>query len=106
KAAIRAYYANPPKMPALFRRHNMATTQIDFTGPKTANGRVYYFVNTDKGPDHSGYYMDRYRQENGRWLLAYRGCWVEWASPNSVYVPDALKRELAETGACGPKRSP
>jgi len=103
KAAIHAHYSNPPKAPAKFRRHNMATTQIDFTGPKTAKGRVYYFVNTDKGPDHSGYYLDEYREENGRWLFSYRGCWVEWASDNSVYVPDYLKRELAETGSCGPK---
>jgi len=107
KKEIEAYYADnaSPKMPAKFRRHNITTAMIDITSPTTAEAKAYYFVITDIGPDHSGYYLDRYRLENGKWLFTYRGCWVEWCMPNSVYVPDYAKRALAEGGECGPAQA-
>ena len=107
KANIEAYLtanwnAKPTGPVARFRRHNLTTCQIDLTGATTANARTYYFVISDLGPDHSGYYVDRWRQEQGRWLIAHREVWMDWCHPQSLYVPEASKRLLAEKGASGP----
>jgi hypothetical protein len=94
--------AKPTGPTARFRRHNLTTCQIDLTGPTTANSRTYYFVITDLGPDHSGFYVDRWREQHGRWLLAHREVWMDWSNPQSLFVPDESKRMLAERGVCGP----
>jgi 3-phenylpropionate/cinnamic acid dioxygenase small subunit len=103
---LRAAWAAKPTGPtARFRRHNLTTCQIDLTGPTTANSRTYYFVVSDLGPDHSGYYVDRWREEQGRWLMTHREVWMDWCHLQSLYVPEQSKRMLAEMGACGPQRA-
>jgi hypothetical protein len=101
---LRAAWAAKSNGPvARFRRHNITTCQIDLTGPLTANSRTYYFVLTDLGPDHSGYYIDQWRSGRDRWLMSHRQVWMDWCHPQSLFVPAESKRVLAETGACGPK---
>jgi len=85
-----------------FRRHNLTTCQIDLTSATTANAKTYYYVMTEVGPDHCGYYVDRFREINGRWLIAYREVWTDWSAPNGVCAPDAVKREILEKGSSGP----
>jgi ketosteroid isomerase-like protein len=101
---LRTAWAAKPKGPsARFRRHNLTTCQIDLTGAGTANSRTYYFVVSDLGPDHSGYYVDQWREERGRWLMSHREVWMDWCHPQSLYVPDESKRMLEELGTCGPR---
>ena len=98
----RAWNAKPTGPTAKFRRHNLTTCQIDLTGPTTANARTYYAVFTDLGPDHCGFYVDKFREVNGRWLFAHREVWMDWSHPNSLFVPEQSKRLVAEQGASGP----
>jgi hypothetical protein len=97
------WFITPTRPVAKFVRHNLTTSQIDLTGPRIAVGRTYYMVVTDLGPDHSGYYVDKFREENGRWLIAHRGVCMEWCHPGSLFVPEKSKKMLAETGVCAPK---
>jgi 3-phenylpropionate/cinnamic acid dioxygenase small subunit len=62
---------------ARFIRHNVATHQVDFSGPDAARGRCYYAVLTDRGLDHWGRYLDEYRLVDGRWLFQHRTCVVD-----------------------------
>lgn len=70
---------------ASFARHHLSTCQIDLTGPDTAKARTYWVAWTDIGPDHAGYYMDAFRKEEGRWLLAHRKVREDWRSPASLF---------------------
>jgi hypothetical protein len=85
-----------------FRRHNLTTCQIDLTSATTANAKTYYYVMTEVGPDHCGYYVDRFREVNGRWLIAYREVWTDWSAPNGVCAPDLVKQQIREKGSSGP----
>jgi ketosteroid isomerase-like protein len=79
------------KDPALrdtgFIRHNLATCQIDLTGPDTARARTYFMVFTDIGPDHSGTYSDELIRQGDRWLFAQRRVALDWRSPQSLFPP-------------------
>jgi hypothetical protein len=97
-----AWSAKPKGPTARFRRHNLTTCQIDLIGPTTAKSLTYYFVVSDLGPEHSGYYVDQWREGHGRWLMSHREVWMDWCHPQSLFVPAKSKRMLAETGACGP----
>lgn len=97
-----AWSAKPTGPTAKFRRHNLTTCQIDLTGPTTANARTYYAVHTDLGLDHCGFYVDRFRQVSGRWLFAHREVWMDWSHPDSLFVPEASKRLVADEGVSGP----
>ena len=57
---------------ARFIRHFTATLQIDVESQDAATSRCYYQVLTDRGLDHWGRYIDRYRCIDGRWLFAER----------------------------------
>jgi hypothetical protein len=107
KPAIRAYLSafwssSPAKASPRFRRHNLTTCQIDLTAAIAATSRAYYLVISDIGPDHSGYYLDHWCAEQGRWLISRRQVWMDWCRSESLCVPEVSKRLLAETGACGP----
>jgi hypothetical protein len=109
KAKIREHLhagwnAKPTGPVAKFRRHNLTTCQIDLLGKTTAQARTYYFVVSDLGPDHSGFYLDNLREVNGRWLFSHRQVWMDWTHPGSLYVPDMSKRMLQERGTCGPEK--
>lgn len=66
---------------AAFIRHFTATLQIDLDGPDAATSRCYYQVLTDRGLDHWGRYIDRYRRVDGRWLFAERKVTVDGRIP-------------------------
>jgi 3-phenylpropionate/cinnamic acid dioxygenase small subunit len=69
---------------ATFVRHHLATCHIEFVGPSVANVRTYWTAYTDIGADHAGYYMDRFREVNDRWLIAHRRIRLDWRSPGSL----------------------
>ncbi|MFC3172629.1 nuclear transport factor 2 family protein [Novosphingobium bradum] len=72
-------------------RHNVTSTCIELTGPvgapTGAQVRSYYHVYTGIGPDHFGWYEDRFEPCEGRWLLAHRAVGVDWVSPESRFAP-------------------
>jgi hypothetical protein len=71
---------------ATFVRHHLSTSQIELTGPDTAKARTYWVAYTDIGPDHCGYYIDRFRKTGGEWLIAERKVRLDWRSPNSLFT--------------------
>lgn len=73
------------KRKAQFVRHNLTTCKIDLTGPDTADVRTYWMVITDVGPDHSGVYVDKFRKEDGQWLIAHRKVRTDWFAANSHF---------------------
>ena len=62
---------------AAFIRHHTATLQIDLISVHEATSRCYYQVLTDRGLDHWGRYVDRYRGIDGRWLFTERNVTVD-----------------------------
>jgi 3-phenylpropionate/cinnamic acid dioxygenase small subunit len=68
---------------AAYIRHFTATLQIDLTGGDEATSRCYYQVLTDRGLDHWGRYVDRYRCVGGRWLFAERKVTVDGSVPGA-----------------------
>mgnify|MGYP001583640850 CR=1 FL=1 len=53
-------------------RHHVANLRIDVESPDRARGVAYFFVVTDRGPDHWGQYRDVYARSGDRWLFAER----------------------------------
>jgi hypothetical protein len=92
REAIRAWLTTPrnggdaSKPKVKFVRHNLTTCKITLTSATTADVRTYYVVFTDIGPDHCGYYVDKFRQVGDRWLIAERKARTDWVSPNSIFV--------------------
>jgi hypothetical protein len=68
-----------------FVRHHLTTCLIELTGPESANVRTYFNVHTQIGPDHAGYYVDRFRKTGDRWLIAERRIRTEWRASNSLF---------------------
>jgi hypothetical protein len=68
-----------------FVRHNLTTSKLELTGAETAEGRSYFIVFTDIGPDHMGCYVDRFRKVEGRWLLADRRVLIDWLSEETLF---------------------
>jgi hypothetical protein len=69
-----------------FAQHCLSTSRIDFAGPRSAQAQTYWFVLTDVGPDHAGYYLDDFEEVGGRWLIAWRRVRKRWHDPESVFV--------------------
>jgi len=78
---------------ATFVRHHLATSLIELHGADEASGRTYWTAYTDIGPDHGGYYVDRFRCVNGEWLIAHRKVRLDWRAPNSLFMT-AIQRTL------------
>jgi hypothetical protein len=64
-------------------RHNVTSHTITVDGPDDAHGAAYFFVVTERGPDHWGRYRDRYVRRDGRWLFASRRVRVDGVAPGS-----------------------
>lgn len=65
-------------------RHHNTTKIIDLDGREHATGQIYWFVLTERGPDHWGRYRDRYTQDrNGRWHIAHRKVRTDGRAPGS-----------------------
>lgn len=64
-------------------RHHTSTLQIDAAGPDDVSSRCYYQVISEKGLDHWGRYLDRYRVFEGRWVFAHRREFLDGRAPDS-----------------------
>jgi uncharacterized protein (TIGR02246 family) len=53
-------------------RHHVSNLRIVVSGPTAATGAAYFFVITERGPDHWGRYRDRYVCVAGQWRFAHR----------------------------------
>jgi 3-phenylpropionate/cinnamic acid dioxygenase small subunit len=53
-------------------RHHVSNLRIAVAGPDAATGAAYFFVITERGPDHWGRYRDRYVRIGGAWRFAHR----------------------------------
>lgn len=75
--------------PALtLTRHHLTTMQIlPGEDEDSATGRLYFFVVTNAGIDHSGVYVDRYRRSGGEWLIAHRQVRIDWQAETSLNRP-------------------
>ncbi len=71
---------------ASFVRHHLSTSKIDLTSATTATARTYWTAWTDIGPDHCGVYLDTFRKEGERWLIALRRVRRDWSAPGSLFV--------------------
>jgi hypothetical protein len=60
------------RMPRPLIRHHVSSVQIDLVGRDAASAYSYFFVVTERGPDHWGRYRDRLVPVDGRWLFAHR----------------------------------
>lgn len=70
---------------ATFVRHHLSTSRIELTGPQTAEARTYWVAWTDIGPDHAGYYLDRFSKVEGAWLIAHRRVRMDWEAEGSLF---------------------
>lgn len=68
-----------------FVRHNLTTSLIDLTGPDTAQGRTYFIVFTDIGPDHMGCYVDKLSKADGRWRFLERRVLIDWMNEGTLF---------------------
>ena len=66
-------------------RHNLTTSSITLTGPASAEGRSYFIVFTDIGPDQMGVYVDKLAKTGDGWRLAYRRVFIDWLSPETLF---------------------
>lgn len=64
-------------------RHHVSNLRIEVDGPDAARGTSYFFVVTERGPDHWGRYRDEYVQRDGRWLFRYRRARLDGFAPGS-----------------------
>ena len=64
-------------------RHHVSTLHIVVTQRDEATGAAYFFVVTERGPDHWGRYRDRYVLRDGHWRFAHRRVRLDGWAPNS-----------------------
>jgi uncharacterized protein (TIGR02246 family) len=64
-------------------RHHVSSTLIEVVGPEEATARSYFFVVTERGPDHWGRYRDRLAPvgADGRWLFTHRLARTDGSAP-------------------------
>ena len=100
RAAIRAFYTpvigpdRPDRMPdgaIPLLRHNLTTSRVEFTDDDTAQGWTYFLSLTRHGLDHAGRYVDTFKRQGERWLIAERRIAVEWYASPSWYEQVRLK---------------
>jgi hypothetical protein len=82
-------------------RHHVANLHIEVSGPLSASGAAYFFVVTERGPDHWGRYRDRYVCRDGDWRFAHRRVRLDGRAPDaklggSAATPPATVRQRRE----------
>jgi len=75
--AMRASATDP------FIRHHVSSHRIVVEGEDAASGFAYFFVVTERGPDHWGRYVDRYVRVGGSWRFASRRVRLDGYAPGS-----------------------
>jgi len=86
RAAIRAFLAGTQASlaeatQAGWIRHHVSNLALLVSGPAEATGAAYFFVVTERGPDHWGRYRDRYVEIDGHWLFAHRRVRLDGRAP-------------------------
>jgi hypothetical protein len=86
--AIRAFLAGVDgpdgDSPALaYIRHHVSNVVIHIDGRERARAESYFFVVTDRGPDHWGRYRDDLAYDGARWRFARRVARTDGAAPGS-----------------------
>jgi hypothetical protein len=66
-----------------FIRHHVSSVRITVEDADHASGASYFFVLTQRGPDHWGRYRDRYVRLGERWLFAHRRVRLDGMAPTS-----------------------
>jgi len=64
-------------------RHHVSNLLITVRDPTLAEGSSYFFVVTERGPDHWGRYRDTYACVEGRWQFRYRRARMDGYAPSS-----------------------
>jgi hypothetical protein len=64
-------------------RHHVSSHRIVVHDPTGAEGFAYFFVVTERGPDHWGRYHDRYAVTDGAWRFARRRVRLDGWAPGS-----------------------
>lgn len=64
-------------------RHHVSSLRLTVTSPTEATGAAYFFVITERGPDHWGRYRDRYVCRDGQWRFAHRRVRLDGSAPGS-----------------------
>jgi len=93
-----------PRLGPTFVRHNLTTSLLDLTGEASAEGRSYFIVFTDIGPDHMGCYVDRLIKLDGRWLFDHRRVLIDWMSEQTLF-PHLLEAHRARRAEVLARRS-
>jgi len=88
RAAIRVFLGDTAGSvrtagPRPYIRHHVSNHRIDVAGPDDASGAAYFFVVTERGPDHWGRYRDRYSRTDEGWRFAHRRVRLDGMSPTS-----------------------
>jgi len=100
REAIRAFYTpvigpdRPDRAPdgsLPLLRHNLTTSRVEFVDAATAQGWTYFISLTRHGLDHAGRYVDTFKSQGERWLIADRRIVVEWYGSPSWYESVRLK---------------
>ena len=107
REAIRAFYTpvigpdRPDRAPdgsLPFLRHNLTTSRVEFVDAVTAQGWTYFMSLTKHGLDHAGRYIDTFKRQGERWLIADRRIAVEWYGSPSWYESVRLKAAPTKKG--------
>ena len=64
-------------------RHHVSNLRIEVVSPDEARGTSYFFVVTDRGPDHWGRYRDAYARVGDQWLFRHRRARLDGFAPGS-----------------------
>ena len=64
-------------------RHHVSSVSVTIDDPDHAHGASYFFVVTQRGPDHWGRYRDRYVRCADGWRFAHRHAQVDGMAPGS-----------------------
>ena len=67
-------------------RHHLSNLTIDVAGPEAATAACYFFVVTERGPDHWGRYRDRLIRAGERWLFHHRRVRTDGYAPGSLFA--------------------
>ncbi len=68
---------------APYIRHHVSNLRLDIADADSATGAAYFFVVTERGPDHWGRYRDRYVRLDERWRFAHRRVRLDGYAPGS-----------------------
>jgi SnoaL-like domain len=71
------------KLPLPRIRHHVSSVLIEVVSRTVLTAYSYFFVVTERGPDHWGRYRDRLVLSEGRWLFEHRRVTTDGRAPGS-----------------------